>query len=109
MQEEVHRFAITGQRHKRHKATYISVLDGIKGLGKKRQALLLKAYVSLDALKNVSLDELSQIIPPDVAMRVQERLNTIQWPFTALFCQFEELFTFYNLIKELKTLSFKAF
>ncbi len=78
MQEEVHRFAITGHRHKRHKATYISVLDGIKGLGKKRQALLLKAYVSLDALKNVSLDELSQIIPRDVAMRVQERLKTIQ-------------------------------
>ena len=77
MQEEVHRFAITSHRHKRTKATYVSVLDNIKGLGKKRQALLLKTYLSLDTLKVVSLEELSQLIPKDVALRVIERLSEL--------------------------------
>lgn len=77
MQEEVHRFAITSHRNKRIKSTYISILDDIKGLGTKRKALLLRTYLSLDALKTVPLDELSQLIPREVAMRVLERLNTI--------------------------------
>ena len=77
MQEEVHRYAITSHRHKRNKTTYISLLDGIKGLGDKRKALLFRTYLSLDALKNVPLDELKQLIPADVALRVKERLGNI--------------------------------
>lgn len=77
MQEEVHRYAITSHRHKRNKSTYISLLDGIKGLGDKRKALLFRTYLSLDALKNVPLDELKQLIPADVALRVKERLGNI--------------------------------
>lgn len=75
MQEEVHRFAITSHRAKRSKATYVSMLDGIKGLGKKRQSVLLKTYLSVDALKEVSLDELSQLIPKDVAIALLAKLN----------------------------------
>lgn len=75
MQEEVHRFAITSHRHKRGKATYQSMLDGIKGLGKKRQLILLKTYLSVDALRSVSLEELSQIIPRDVAINLLAKLN----------------------------------
>lgn len=77
MQEEVHRYAITSHRHKRNKSTYISLLDGIKGLGDKRKALLFRTYLSLDALKNVPLHELKQLIPADVALRVKERLGNI--------------------------------
>lgn len=75
MQEEVHRFAITSHRAKRSKATYVSMLDGIKGLGKKRQSVLLKTYLSVDALKEVSLDELAQLIPKDVAIALLAKLN----------------------------------
>lgn len=75
MQEEVHSFAITSHRAKRSKATYVSMLDGIKGLGKKRQSVLLKTYLSVDALKEVSLDELSQLIPKDVAIALLAKLN----------------------------------
>ena len=75
MQEEVHRFAIMSHRAKRSKATYASMLDGIKGLGKKRQHILLKTYLSVDALKHVSLEELTQIIPKEVAIALLEKLN----------------------------------
>lgn len=75
MQEEVHRFAIMSHRAKRSKTTYASMLDGIKGLGKKRQHILLKTYLSVDALKHVSLEELTQIIPKEVAIALLEKLN----------------------------------
>ncbi len=76
MQEEVHRFAIMSHRHKRGKATYISMLDGVKGLGRKRQQLLLKTYVTVEAIKKVPLEELAQIIPKDVARLLLDKLNS---------------------------------
>lgn len=75
MQEEVHRFALKSHQSKRSKSLYTSALDGVKGLGKKRQQLLFKTYGTIDAMQRVSLEELSQLMPKDVAKRLLEHLN----------------------------------
>ncbi len=77
MQEEVHRYAILSHRHKRIKSSYISVFDGVKGLGEKRRALLLKTYGTVEAIRQVSSDELAQFIPLDVAKRLLNHLNEV--------------------------------
>lgn len=76
IQNEGHRYAITSHRAQRGKAIYTSVLDGIKGLGKKRKMVLLNTYKSIDVLKTVSFDELSQLIPKEVAKALLEKLKT---------------------------------
>lgn len=75
MQDEVHRFAINYHKEKRSKAMKISLFDDIKGLGNKRKEALLKAYPDINSLKVASLEELSQIIPEEVAILLFNRLH----------------------------------
>ena len=75
MQDEVHRFAISFHRSKRSKNLVKSFYDDIEGIGLKRRAVLEKAYPSLDALRNASINELCQLVPLDVANRIIEKLN----------------------------------
>lgn len=75
MQDEVHRFAISFHRKKRSKKLTNSFFDDIEGIGEKRKELLLKAYASLNELKQASLEELQQIVPKKVAQIIKEKLN----------------------------------
>ena len=75
MQDEVHRFAITYNRKLRQKKTYASKLDGIKGLGPKRRTLLLRKFKSIANLKTRSIEELSTVIPENVAVLVYNKLK----------------------------------
>ena len=75
MQDEVHRFAISFHRKKRSKKLTNSFFDDIEGIGEKRKELLLKAYPSLNELKQASLEELQQIVPKKVAQIIKEKLN----------------------------------
>lgn len=75
MQEEVHRYAIRTHQYKRKKGMYKTLLDDVKGLGAKRQALLLKTYKTLNAMKNATLEELAQLIPLEVAKNLYEALR----------------------------------
>lgn len=75
MQDEVHRFAITYHREKRGKALTVSIFDDIKGLGNKRKEMLIKAYPDAAMLKDASIEELSQILPRDVAIDLHNKLN----------------------------------
>ena len=70
IQEETHRFAITYHRLLRSKRLRYSALDGIKGVGPKRKADLLKAFHSVTAIKNASLNELEHFLPAEVARNV---------------------------------------
>ncbi len=76
MQDEVHRFAISFHRQQRSKHQTESIFDGIKGLGKKRRERLEKAYPDINSLKGASLDELSQILPREVATDLFNRLHS---------------------------------
>lgn len=61
IQEEVHRFTIGYHRKLRNKKSTSSELLNIPGIGKKRAALLLKSFKSVDKIKNASLDELKSV------------------------------------------------
>ena len=76
MQDEVHRFAITFHKEKRAKALTSSIFDGVKGLGSKRIELLNKTFTDINALKSATLDELAQVIPPQVAEELYKKLHT---------------------------------
>ena len=75
MQDEVHRFAITFHHQKRSKNFTKSILDDIEGLGPKRKQLILDHYTDIDSLKNATVDELSQYLPKDVAIRIKQKIN----------------------------------
>ena len=65
MQDEVHRYAITFHRKQREKSKYKTIYDDIKGIGEKRKYRLLQLYPTIESLKNVTENELLQIIPED--------------------------------------------
>lgn len=58
IQDEVHRFAITFHRQQRAKNMTLSVLDNIPGIGPKRKQSLLQHFLSLDDIKQASIEEL---------------------------------------------------
>ena len=61
VRDESHRFAITYHRKLRSKNIQASSLDDIVGIGKKRKISLLKAFGSIDNIKNASVEELAKI------------------------------------------------
>ena len=75
MQDEVHRYAISFHKDKRGKGITSTIYDDIKGIGKKRKEMLLKAFPSLDSLKKASLEELTQIVPYDIALEIKEKIK----------------------------------
>ena len=75
MQDEVHRYAITFHKELRGKGLTHSFLDDIKGIGKKRKELILKAYPTLDSLKKADVLELSQIVPLPLAEEILKIAN----------------------------------
>lgn len=62
MQDEVHRFAITFHRDKRSKHALHSSLDDIRGIGPKTKDSLLKRFKTVKAIKNATLEELTDTI-----------------------------------------------
>ena len=75
MQDEVHRFAITFHQSLRNKKMKSSLLDDIKGLGDKRKELINKAYPDISLLKEATVEELSQLLPKDVAEELFNKLH----------------------------------
>lgn len=69
IQEEAHRFAIEYHRSLRSKTQVKSVLDEIPGVGPARRKALMRAFPSMEAIKNASVEELSRLpeIPESVA------------------------------------------
>ncbi|MGI6168765.1 MAG: excinuclease ABC subunit UvrC [Christensenellales bacterium] len=61
LRDEAHRFAITHHRALRSKRLVGSELDRIFGIGKKRKTALLRNFLSLEQIKNASLEELRQV------------------------------------------------
>ena len=75
MQDEVHRFAISFHKQKRNKAMTVSIFEDVKGLGSKRRELLEHFYPDINSLKEASVDDLSQILPKDVALELYNKLH----------------------------------
>ena len=75
MQDEVHRFAISFHQSLRNKKMKSSILDDIKGLGDKRKELINKAYPDITLLKEATIEELSQLLPKEVAEALYMKLR----------------------------------
>ena len=75
IQEEVHRFAISYHRQIKNKGSLASILEMIPGIGLKRRQELLKKFSSLKKIKEASIEELSKILPNEVAISLKEYLN----------------------------------
>lgn len=76
MQDEVHRFAISFHKAERLKNMHSSLFDDVKGIGEKRKEVLRKNYPTIDSLKNASIEELSQILPKEVAEELFKKIHT---------------------------------
>lgn len=72
MQDEVHRYTITYHRTLRSKGSISSVLDNVEGIGNVRKKELLKKFGSVSRIKDASIEELSEVVPLDVAKRIKE-------------------------------------
>lgn len=77
MQDEVHRFTINYHRQIRSKGSIQSVLENIEGLGEKRRKALIKKFGSLKAIKAASIEELSEIIPENIAKKLKEYFDSM--------------------------------
>ncbi len=75
MQDEVHRYAISFHKQLRHRSLFDSILDQVQGLGPKRKKALLKQFGSVKQMKEATLDELTKVIPENVAKQLKEVLS----------------------------------
>ncbi len=76
IQDEVHRYTINYHKTLRSKGSISSILDNIDGIGNKRKKELIKKYGNINNIKNAKLEELSEIIPLNVAKDLQNYLRS---------------------------------
>ena len=75
IQEETHRFAITYHHQHHTKSAMRSVLDGVPGLGPKRQAALRKHFGTVKAIREADETALAAVLPQNVAHTLWIRLH----------------------------------
>ena len=75
IRDEAHRFAITYHRQLRGKAQIADPLDNIAGVGKVRRIEIYNHFKTIDAIQNASIEELSRVVPKDVAKNIYKFFN----------------------------------
>ena len=76
IQETVHEFAISFFRNTKTKGMFLSRLDGIKGLGPKKKEALLKEFITIEKIKNLSIEEFKRVgINEELAIKILNHLN----------------------------------
>ncbi len=74
IQDEVHRFTINYHKTLRSKGSISSVLENTPGIGNVRKKELIKKYGNINNIMNASVEELSKIIPENVAKELKDYL-----------------------------------
>ncbi len=74
LRDEAHRFGITHHRNRRSKSQIVSELDGIKGIGEKTAALLLRHFKSVKRLRETPEEDIAQLIGPAKARALKQGL-----------------------------------
>ena len=77
MQDEVHRYTISYHRDIRSKGAIASILDNIDGIGEVRKKNILKKYKTISKMKEASIEELSELMPGNIALGFYEYLRKI--------------------------------
>ena len=75
--DEVHRFTINYHRQIRSKGNIQSVLENIEGIGSVRRKELIKKFGSLKNIKEATLEELNEILPSNVSLKLIDYLKNI--------------------------------
>ena len=85
LRDEAHRFAVSYHRTLRGRRMTTGALDGVPGLGPKRQTRLVEQFDGLSGLRNASRDELLGLswLPASVGAAVFDRLHTPMAPQAA--------------------------
>lgn len=78
MQDEVHNFTIHYHKQIRSKGSLESILDHVEGIGSVRKKELLKKYKTITKLKQLSVEELKQILPEKTAQHLYEFLKNYE-------------------------------
>lgn len=74
--QRVHDFAISFFRSNKAKGFFASHLDDIDGLGQKRKEALIKHFVTIDNIKNASVEEIIKAgVPKNVAENIYNKFN----------------------------------
>ena len=77
MQDDVHEYTINYHKQIRSKGSLSSILDNVEGIGEKRKKELLKKYKNITNMKSASIEELSSIIPENIAKNLIAFLKEI--------------------------------
>lgn len=72
MRDEAHRFAVSYHRKRRELRDFDSELMDVPGIGEVRKKVLLRAFGSLDRVKQATFDELAPYVGPKAAARILE-------------------------------------
>jgi len=72
VRDEAHRFAITGHRGRRQKATVHSVLEDIPGVGARRRRALLTHFGGIQGVRKAGVEELAGI--PGINQQLAKRI-----------------------------------
>ena len=75
IQDEVHRYTINYHRTIRSKSSISSLLDNIEGIGAKRRKELIKKFGSVKKISEATIEELSIIVPLNVAEKLKNYLE----------------------------------
>jgi len=76
IRDEAHRFAVSYNRKLREKESLKSVLDNIKGIGKKRKEILYRTYKTIENISQAPEEELVKLgIPRKVAQEIKQYLS----------------------------------
>lgn len=75
IQEETHRFAITYHHERHQKSTLRSALDGIPGVGPKRQAALRRHFGTIKAIREADVEALCAVVPRAAAEAVYRHFH----------------------------------
>ena len=80
IQEETHRFAITYHHESHSKSATRSALEGIPGVGPKRQAELRRRFGTMRAIREADVESLAAVIPRPAAEAVWRRFHSEKKP-----------------------------
>ena len=75
IQEETHRFAITYHHESHTKSTMRSALEGIPGVGPKRQEALRKHFGTMKAIREADVETLAAVVPRSTAEAVYRHFH----------------------------------
>ncbi len=75
IQDEVHRYAISFHRQKRSKRQVASELDGIRGIGPKAKADLLREFKSVKRIREATFDALAAVVGQAKARVLEEHFG----------------------------------